>query len=78
MLGHIVVAYDAKLYEERPGHASGTQNFMPAHDKDRRSIFFGGLPTNADDTFVHTLSSLCGDVASIDIRSNADNNGGSK
>lgn len=78
MLGHTVLAYDAKVYEERPDHAPGNQGFMEAYDKDRRSIFFGGLPANADDTFVHTLSSLCGDVVSIDIRSNADKNGGCK
>jgi hypothetical protein len=66
------LAYDAKVYEERP------ESLTEAHDKDRRSIFFGGLPANADDTFVHTLSSLCGDVLSIDIRSSADKNGGSK
>lgn len=72
MLGHIVLAYDAKLYEERP------DSLTEPHDKDRRSIFFGGLPANADDTFVHTLTSLCGHVLSIDIRSNADKNGGSK
>ncbi|KAM0476000.1 hypothetical protein ACHAP7_007107, partial [Fusarium lateritium] len=75
MASHTVLAYDAKLYEERPDRAPGHQSLMEAYDKDRRSIFFGGLPTNADDTFVHTLSSLCGDVVSIDIRTNADNNG---
>lgn len=72
MPGHTVLAYDAKLYEERP------DSLTEPHNKDRRSIFFGGLPANADDTFVHTLSSLCGNVLSIDIRSNTDKDGNGK
>ncbi|KAH6956474.1 hypothetical protein DER45DRAFT_539259 [Fusarium avenaceum] len=57
--GHTVLAYDAKLYEERP------DSLTEPHNKDRRSIFFGGLPANADDTFVHTLSSLLDPLTNI-------------
>ncbi|KAF5000874.1 hypothetical protein FGRMN_1483 [Fusarium graminum] len=76
MTAYHVMAYDPKMYEDRPNRAPEDQNFMEMYDKDSRSIFFGGLPPNADETVVHTLASLCGDVISIDIRSSPDNNGG--
>ncbi|KAF5674907.1 meiotic activator RIM4 [Fusarium heterosporum] len=76
MTAYHVMAYDPKMYEDRSDRAAGDQNFMETYDKDSRSIFFGGLPPNADETVVHTLASLCGDVISIDIRSSPDNNGG--
>ncbi|KAM0355688.1 hypothetical protein ACHAPU_000073 [Fusarium lateritium] len=76
MSAYTVMAYDPKMYEDRSNRAPGDQNFTEAYDKDSRSIFFGGLPPNADETVVHTLASLCGDVLSVDIRSSPDNNGG--
>ncbi|RGP63559.1 meiotic activator rim4 [Fusarium longipes] len=72
----IIMLYDHKVGQDRSERAPGDQTFMEHYDKDRRSIFMGSLPPHTDDTLVHKLASLCGDVVSVDLRSIPGLNGG--
>ncbi|KAJ4140403.1 hypothetical protein NW768_001764 [Fusarium equiseti] len=72
----MVMSYDPKIGQDRSERAPGDQTFMEHYDRDRRSIFMGNLPPHADEALVHRLASLCGEVASIDLRKDPSIHGG--
>ncbi|CAF3664751.1 unnamed protein product [Fusarium graminearum] len=72
----IIMLYDPKIGQDPSERTSGDRTFMEIYDKNRRSIFMGNMPAHTDERLVNKLASQCGDVASVDLRSIPDANGG--
>ncbi|RFN44699.1 meiotic activator rim4 [Fusarium flagelliforme] len=72
----MIMSYDPKIGQDRSERAPGDQTFMEHYDRDRRSIFMGNLPPHADEALVHRLTSLCGEVTSVDLRKDPSIHGG--